>query len=247
MSGESAFSQDGFSLFEKLTKTVRANPHLLLIIAAFLEENFLFHSPDKSSLAWEELMSRPFLETSDDFIALMEDKSPPALDVPVVVFRHTWCSLGSVEFKVWVRGDDQPIDIDTEDDNLTAEGTIYPEEDMDAAVAMIEKGARAMQQRLITFARKIEPDINIDPLQAPAITFQVDLEEMVQKFVSAMTETAYERYSAWYDSASKALKDKKRKADAAQIFGGQPANTRARCGGGRQLRGIEGRISITWN
>jgi hypothetical protein len=227
MSGESAFSQDGFSLFEKLTKTVRANPHLLLIIAAFLEENFLFHSPDKSSLAWEELMSRPFLETSDDFIALMEDESPPALDVPVVVFGHTWCSLGSVEFKVWVRGDDQPIDIDTEDDNLTAEGvnylssqvkwhltnvfdlfsqTIYPEEDMDAAVAMIEKGARAMQQRLITFARKIEPDIDIDPLQAPAITFQVDLEEMVQKFVSAMTETAYERYSAWYDSASKGEK-----------------------------------------
>lgn len=41
-------------------------------------------------------MSWSFLETLDDFIALMEDKSPPALDVPVVIFRHTWCSLGSV-------------------------------------------------------------------------------------------------------------------------------------------------------
>jgi hypothetical protein len=77
---------------------------------------------------------------------------------------------------------------------------------MDAAVAMIEKGARAMQQRLITFAQKIEPNININPLQAPAITFQVDLEEMVQKFVSAMTETAYEHYLVWYDFASKGKK-----------------------------------------
>ncbi|KAG1732712.1 hypothetical protein EDB19DRAFT_1911870 [Suillus lakei] len=152
MSGESAFSQDDFSLFEKLTKMVQANPYLLLIIAALLGEEFLFHSPEKSSPVWQELLSRPFLETSDDFIALMQDESPPALDVPVVVFRHTWCSLGSVEFKVWVRGDDQPIDIKTNDDNLTAEGTIYPEEDMDVAVAMIERGAHAMQQRLITFA-----------------------------------------------------------------------------------------------
>lgn len=77
---------------------------------------------------------------------------------------------------------------------------------MDAAVAMIKKGPHVMQQRLIMFARKIEPDIDIDPLQAPAITFQVNLEQMVQKFVSAMTETTYEHYSAWYNSASKGKK-----------------------------------------
>jgi hypothetical protein len=41
-------------------------------------------------------MSQPFLKTSDNFIALMEDESPSALDVPVVVSGHTWCSLGSV-------------------------------------------------------------------------------------------------------------------------------------------------------
>ncbi|KAG1721379.1 hypothetical protein EDB19DRAFT_1917355 [Suillus lakei] len=234
MSGESAFSQDDFSLFEKLTKTVQANLYLLLIIAALLKEEFPFHSPEKLSPAWQELLSQLFLETSDDFIALMQDESPPALDVLVVVFRHTWCSLGSVEFKVWVHGDDQLIDIKTNDDNLTAEGTIYPEEDMDVAVAMIERGAHTMQQRLITFARDIEPDINIDLLQDPAITFQVNLEQMVKKLVSAMTETPYECYLAWYDSASKVLKGKKQKANATQIFGGQPANTCSWCGGGRQ-------------
>jgi hypothetical protein len=45
----------------------------------------------------------------------------PALDAPVIVEDHTWCSISSVWFKVWVRGDD-PINIHSDDSNLVADG-----------------------------------------------------------------------------------------------------------------------------
>lgn len=123
MIGETALSQDVDSLYTKLRKAVADRPRLLLIIIALIEEETHFRSPSLNSLASRTLLCQPFHEESDGFLAQSDDNRVAALDVPVSILGHTWCSVGSVSFKVWVRGDD-PIDIDTDDVNLMAEGVL---------------------------------------------------------------------------------------------------------------------------
>ncbi|KAG1851059.1 hypothetical protein DFJ58DRAFT_729040 [Suillus subalutaceus] len=231
MIGETALSQDVDSLLTKLRKAVAANPQLLLIIMILIEEQNPFHSPLWNSLASRRLLQQPFHQESGDFLAQSDDDSVAALNVPVSILGHKWCSVGSISFKVWVRGDD-PIDIDTDDVSLMAEGTLYPVENMDAVNNMIETGARALQRGLALFTQEINPDIDIHAIQDPSIPFHLDISMIRTKLVSAMEETAYSRYRVWYDEAIR-----KRKVDVIEGNAGEAstpaANTRSRRGGGK--------------
>ncbi|KAG1775828.1 hypothetical protein EV702DRAFT_1046708 [Suillus placidus] len=131
------------------------------------------------------------------------DVEPPALDRPMIVEGHTWCSITTVRFKVWIRlgdVDNHAIDINTNDPNEMAEGIFYPTNNMSAVLAMTERGANAIKQRLIALCQEIQPNINVRPLEDPNIMFDLDLDDLHDKLVGAMAETAYEQYQAWYAS-----------------------------------------------
>jgi hypothetical protein len=115
---ETAFSQHRDALVDKLEEAIIENPYLLLVIAAVVCENAPYRSPKKNSDAGRALLRDPIKRPAKAFISTT---GRPALDAPVIVEDHTWCSISSVWFKVWVRGDD-PINIHSDDSNLVADG-----------------------------------------------------------------------------------------------------------------------------
>ncbi|KAG2122142.1 hypothetical protein DEU56DRAFT_917941 [Suillus clintonianus] len=223
--GETAFSQHIDALMEKFKMALAANPSLLTLIMAVVTERARYSSPAKNSPARLAFMRDGSIRSAKDFIA--GSNVLPTLDVPVVVEGHTWCSVESVEFVVWVRGD-EAINLETRDPALMAEGTLYPVDNMDSVMDMIQKGVEAMREQIISMAKAIDPDVDVVALQDPTIKFRIRKDDIITKIAGAMRETAYRRYAAWYKKASKAVK-RKATSEQLQIKSGPPAtNTRAK-------------------
>ncbi|KAG2128386.1 hypothetical protein BD769DRAFT_1667493 [Suillus cothurnatus] len=106
------------------------------------------------------------------------------------------------------------VSLYTDDPALVADGLLYPQDTMAPVLAMMKKGVDAMRERLISLCREINPDVNVDALQDPNITFHIRKKDIIMKITGAMLKTTYRRYSAWYN---KALKAAKRKASVAQL------------------------------
>jgi len=51
-----------------------------------------------------------------------DSQLPNVPPLEIVVADHTWFSLSSVHFQVWIKYGDIPIDLDTTDSTLTACG-----------------------------------------------------------------------------------------------------------------------------
>ncbi|KAG2088627.1 hypothetical protein BD769DRAFT_1680255 [Suillus cothurnatus] len=190
--GETSLSQNWRTLLKKFRNTIKLNPGLLMAIMAEIDETTGYHSPKKKScvmtMLWEMLPC-----SSDDF----NDATGtlPARNNPVKVEGHTWCSICSVRFKVWVRGV-EPIDLDTTDKSLVVCGTLYPIEDMVALHAMIQKGICAIGEQLITVYQSINPHADANSMRVPPFILCND--EIVTKIAGAMSETAHHHYMAWY-------------------------------------------------
>jgi hypothetical protein len=117
---ETAFSQHRDALVDKLEDAIIENPSLLLVIAAVVCEDAPYRSPKRGSDTGRALLQDPMKRRAKDFVSAT---GRPALNAPVVVEGHTWCSISSVWFKVWVRGD-HPIDIFSDDNTLVADGVM---------------------------------------------------------------------------------------------------------------------------
>ncbi|KAG2740760.1 hypothetical protein P692DRAFT_20752597, partial [Suillus brevipes Sb2] len=199
--GETAFSQGLLPMYHKLRTAVEVYPSLLLVLAAAVNEIRPYHAPRAGSPAWNTLLFEPTIRSQEDFLAGV-GTDPPALNRPVVIEGHTWLSVAMVQMKAWIRlGDvdvDGHIDIDTVNPNEVAEGTFYPTNSMDNVLAIIERGANMIRERLIILCQDIQPNIDVRPLRDPNITFRFNLDLLRTKLVGAMGETAYDRYEEWY-------------------------------------------------
>ncbi|KAG2047802.1 hypothetical protein BDR06DRAFT_1013532 [Suillus hirtellus] len=192
-------------LYTKLREAVETNPALLMIILVVVQELQLYSSPGWDSTAFQ-LLYEPKLVFRDFQLAV--DGDAPALDRPVIVEGHTWCSLRSVTLKVWLRGVER-IDIDSVDPNLVGEGAVFPvNNDMAMVLAMIERGAEAIRQSLIQLCESMVPEMDMTPLQDPNIRLQLEEDDFITKLVGAMSETSYERYSEWYVKTPRPRKPK---------------------------------------
>ncbi|KAG0699960.1 hypothetical protein DFH29DRAFT_1001516 [Suillus ampliporus] len=210
---ETAFLQNRDVLVAKLEDAIEDNLSSLLVIAVVISEDTPYHSPKKGSHTRRALLLDSPKRSSDDFLAATGDL--PTLDAPVVVENHTWCSISSIWFKVWVHGD-QPIDIYTDDQALVADGYLYPQDSMAPVLAMLDKGVNTIRERLITLCKEIDNNVDVDALQDPTIVFRIRKEDIATKIAGAMCETVYGCYTAWH---KKALKAEKRKASPMPLAG----------------------------
>ncbi|KAG1766259.1 hypothetical protein EDD22DRAFT_950615 [Suillus occidentalis] len=224
--GESAFSQHLAPLYFKLKTAVAANPALLMVIVAVVQELRPYFSPERHSTAYNVLLNEP-RRSWDDF-HLSADGGDPALDRPIVVEGHTWASLRSVRFKVWLRGA-QAIDIDSVDPNLVADGSLFPtDNDMTTVLSMVNMGAEAIREQLIELCRSMVPAMNLAPLRDPSIRFHLEIDDFVDSLLGGMAETAYGRYRKWHKTTPRPKK-RKRTIHRAGVHEDAPAfNTRAR-------------------
>ncbi|KAG0692906.1 hypothetical protein DFH29DRAFT_1042882, partial [Suillus ampliporus] len=193
--GETTFSQHTDTLMDKFKEALDADPSLSMLIMAVVNEKGHYSSPAKKSPLRLAFMRDGLVRSAKDFIA--GSNVLPTLNAPVIIEGHTWCSVESVMFKVWVRGD-EVIDLETHDPAFVAEGTLYPVDDMDSVMDMIQKGVQAMKEKIILMAESIDPDVDVDALRDPTIKFRLRKDDIITKIVGAMHETAYCCYSVWY-------------------------------------------------
>ncbi|KAG1807532.1 uncharacterized protein BJ212DRAFT_1485650 [Suillus subaureus] len=181
---ETAFSQHGDALINKLEGAIIENPSLLLVIAAVMFKNAPYHLPKRGSDTGRLLLQDPSKRSAKGFISK---------------------TVSSVWFKVWVCRDD-PIDIYSDDPNLVVDGFLYPEDTMAPVLTMMGKGVNAIRERLISLCKEIDDDVDVDALWDPTIVFRVRKEDIITKIAGAMHETTYCHYSVWYKKALKAAK-----------------------------------------
>ncbi|KAG1906358.1 uncharacterized protein F5891DRAFT_1244629 [Suillus fuscotomentosus] len=171
--GECSFAQDTDSVLRKIKYEITSRPEVLMVIMV------------------DNLSRSSFLS--------LQGVAAQSLDQPVVVAGHTWCHLASVQFHVWVRGD-EPINIDV-DNELLARGTLLPKQDMDAVDTMIEKGMVMMRDYLATVCQKVAPDSNISAIRDSGVTFCPNWNHLLRDLEHAVDGTAYNRYHSWYKSS----------------------------------------------
>ncbi|KAG1732815.1 hypothetical protein EDB19DRAFT_1911831 [Suillus lakei] len=222
--GETALSQHLTQLFIKLRQAVAANPALLMIIVAVVQELRLYCTPDKTSTAFKVLLDEP--KHSWEVFQLAVGRGL-ALDRPIVVEGHTWSSLRSVRFKGVIF---LPLKIYMQ---LIGFQSLFPaDNNMTTVHSMINRGAEAIRENLIQLCRSMVPEMNLAPLRNPNIRFKLEDEDLINSPLGAMSETAYEHYLTWYKNTPRPRKLKCTWATswAAVEVDGPASNTHARGG-----------------
>lgn len=197
--GECAFAQDTDSVLRKIKYEIAGHPEVLMVILVVIDEHQRYRSPDHMSEAWQVLCQGASPHSVSSFHSLQKDATR-SHHQPIVIAGHTWCHLASVRFHIWVRGD-EPINIDVDDGELQACGTLFPNWDMDAADAMIKKGMVMMRDRIATVCQEAAPGSDITSLQDSVITFQPNWDHLLIGLRFGVRDIAYQRYRSWYDSS----------------------------------------------
>ncbi|KAG2131476.1 hypothetical protein BD769DRAFT_1666491 [Suillus cothurnatus] len=223
--GETAFSQHTGALMDKFQEVLDADPSIIMATMAVVTKSKHYSSPAKGSPLRMALMRDGSIRLAKDFIT--GSNVLLTLNAPVIVEGHTWCSVESVMFKVWVRGD-EVIDLETHDPAFMVEGTLYSVDNMDSVMDMIQKGVDVLRGQIISMSLAINPDIDVVALQDPAIKFHIRKGDIITKIASAMRETAYRCYSVWYKKASKAFKWKATFKQLPPTIGPPATNTHAK-------------------
>ena len=93
---ESMFSQSNVSVMDKLQAYVDDEPDLLIVGKILIKQATLYCSPSSKQSISKKLLSSALLP-KDEWTRGVERYSE------IVVDKHTWFSLSSVEFHVWTR------------------------------------------------------------------------------------------------------------------------------------------------
>lgn len=198
---ECAFAQDTGSVLRKIKYEIAVHPEVLMVILVVIDEDQRYRSPERTSEAWRMLRQEISPHSESSFYSLQED-THQSHDKPIVIAGHTWCHLASARFHIWLRGD-EPInlDIDVDNNELQACGTLFPNQDIDAVDAMIKKGMVMMRDRIATVCQEAAPGSNITALQNSVIMFRPDWDDLLIGLKRGVWDIAYGRYRSWYDSA----------------------------------------------
>ncbi|KAG1841783.1 hypothetical protein F4604DRAFT_1939248 [Suillus subluteus] len=195
--GECAFGQDTDSVLRKIKYEIAGHPEVLMVIMVVIDEHQPYRSPRRMSEAWQMLRKETSTLSHSSFNSL-RGAAAQSLDQPIVFAGHTWCHLASVQFHVWVRGD-EPINVDV-DNELLARGTLFPNQDMGAVDTMIKKGMVMMRDHLAAVCQKVAPGSDISALRDSSVTFRPKWKRLLRELIRIVDYTAYERYRSWCDS-----------------------------------------------
>jgi hypothetical protein len=196
--GECAFEQDTDSVLRKIKHEIAGHPEVLMVILVVIDEDQQYYAPERMSETWQMLRQETSPRSVSSFYSLQEDTAR-SHHQPIVIAGHTWCHLASARFHIWVRGN-EPIDIDVDNSELQACGTLFPNRDMDAADTMIEKGMVMMRDCIATFCQEAAPGSDITAIQDSVITFRPNWDRLLTDLKFGAWDIAYHRYRSWFRS-----------------------------------------------
>ncbi|KAG1871450.1 hypothetical protein F4604DRAFT_1926183 [Suillus subluteus] len=195
--GECTFAQHTDSVLWKLKKEIADNAEVLMAIMVVIDEHHPYSSPERMSEAWQMLRQETSARSPSSFHSLQGDPAQ-SHDKHIMIAGHTWCHLASVRFHVWVRGD-EPINVDDDNNELLARGTLFPNQDMDEVEAMIKKGMKMTQDCLATFYQEVAPDSDISAFRNSNTSLTFYWNHLLASLAVAAEDTAYARYHSWYN------------------------------------------------
>ncbi|KAG2154523.1 hypothetical protein DEU56DRAFT_906935 [Suillus clintonianus] len=184
---ECALSEKDEHVFGKVEKVVLARPDIKCAVVVLVREDTDYAAPDDDSIASTVLRggtsSDPRLLTQEDFLNLRT--TPRSFSEPVVIGDHTWCHVTSVEYFVWVKGDDAPINVRSKDPAHTAYGTLVPTVDMDSVTNMLDKGLTKIKDSIVTLQQKLAPDLDFTVLAETPIQSFFDWSRASRRILTA--------------------------------------------------------------
>ncbi|KAG1890794.1 hypothetical protein F4604DRAFT_1949163 [Suillus subluteus] len=207
--GECALTETDKQVFRKTEKVILAHLDTICVVVVLACEATDYDAPGKDSTASKVLRGgtdgNPQPLTLKEFINLRT--TPRSFGEPIVIADHTWCHLSSVEYFIWVKGNDGPIDIRSEDPAHMTYGTLGRTLDMDAVTEMLERGLTKIKDSFVTFQKQLVPDLDCTVLAEVRATSFTDWCGASKRIMSASDITAYERYLAWHKSLFDTISD----------------------------------------
>ncbi|KAG2130267.1 hypothetical protein DEU56DRAFT_757938 [Suillus clintonianus] len=200
--GECACSEDKDHAILKLKNTIAAHPHAKMAVLSLVHEAQPYSSPDDDSFASETFSKLKEPLPLEEFIT---ERLPPCM--PITVADHSCCYISSVEFFVWVRGDDEDIiDLDNDDADHMAHGTLLPHIKMDAVKAMLTRGVGKIRDSFVSFSKQLNPEIDCTELEEAVITLPTRWNDYVIALNNGADVTAWRRYQTWHEDVISDLK-----------------------------------------
>ncbi|KAG1726779.1 hypothetical protein EDD22DRAFT_961359 [Suillus occidentalis] len=201
--GECVLSETDEHVFEKMAKVIRAHPDIICVVVVLVHEATDYTSPkilsDVSNILHGDTNDGyPQPHTLRSFIR--KRSTSRTVGQPIMIAGHTWCHLSSVEYFVWTKEGEAPIDIRSQDPAHMAYGTLLPEVDMDAITEMLEQGLNKIKDSFVDFQKEIEPDLDCTALVESHITTYSDWHVSAKRIINASEIAAHRRYLTWHRS-----------------------------------------------
>ncbi|KAG1786400.1 uncharacterized protein HD556DRAFT_1313538 [Suillus plorans] len=200
--GECSLTETDEHVFEKVEDVIAMHPDLICVVVVLVREATkyaaLVAGSTASNALYNETDNEPQPLSLKSFINLRT--TPRSFGEPIMVAGHTWCHVASVEYFVWVRKDETPIDIRSNDPADMVYGILVPMIDMNAVTQMLERGLTKIKESFLTFQEQIEPDLDFTTLaEARIITLSDWNWKSASKCLnSASDTTAHKHYLKWY-------------------------------------------------
>ena len=117
---EVAFTQTLADILLKVGELLNAFPEILVVIVIDITETRVYQAPATSSVAWNTFRQHEDLLGLGEFIPPQRSQKGTVINSG----RHTWCSINSIDYPVWVKNglNGGKIDVDVTDDEWYAYG-----------------------------------------------------------------------------------------------------------------------------
>ncbi|KAG2112737.1 hypothetical protein BD769DRAFT_1391855 [Suillus cothurnatus] len=120
---------------------------------------------------------------------------------------HNWCHIQSVEYFVWVKGNNQDhIDIHDDNPQFMAYGTLAPTLNMDAVTTMLERGVHKIRDTLVSFSRQLSDEVDCSNLENALVTLPIVWRLGAKNMMTAADLTAHQCYDLWHEEVIRGTK-----------------------------------------
>ncbi|KAG1830385.1 hypothetical protein EV424DRAFT_1343618 [Suillus variegatus] len=213
--GECAMSSDMAHVFTKVEDEIIAHPEAVLAIIVIIREAINYQGPKDISTASISLHNgrhNPEPLPLANFLNLRS--TPQGFNQPIRITDHDWAHLASVEYFVWVKGDNQArIDVRNTNPQFMAHGTLGSVLQMDGVSAMLQRGMDKVRDMMARFSRTLDIAGDFSTLEEAEVRLPLNWSLSAKFALTAADLTAHERYESWHDVQFKGVKLTKQNHD----------------------------------
>ncbi|KIK92378.1 hypothetical protein PAXRUDRAFT_26731 [Paxillus rubicundulus Ve08.2h10] len=140
------------------------------------------------------------------FYQACDEISEDVLKGPIVAVGHTWCTISSVDYYVWLKEEAVPINIADEDGEYSVHGTLPGNVNMDHVQILLNKGFELIKNSLISFCKEINPDTDCTNLEQLDSALPPTWDHFLGWLANATQIIAHQCYIAWYQDSFRGIK-----------------------------------------